>query len=41
MTISIITTATSDFEGQTLLKALGMPFCALAADREGGRVHSA
>ena len=26
MTISITTTARSDFEGQTLLKALGMPF---------------
>jgi large subunit ribosomal protein L5 len=26
MTISIITTARSDFEGMTLLKALGMPF---------------
>jgi large subunit ribosomal protein L5 len=34
MTISIGTTATSDFEGQTLLKALGMPF-RTAADREG------
>jgi large subunit ribosomal protein L5 len=34
MTISINTTATSDFEGQTLLRALGMPF-RTAADREG------
>ncbi|MBI3760114.1 MAG: 50S ribosomal protein L5 [Deltaproteobacteria bacterium] len=34
MTISINTTATSDFEGQTLLRALGMPF-RTAADRDG------
>ncbi|MBF6560309.1 MAG: 50S ribosomal protein L5 [Candidatus Binataceae bacterium] len=34
MTISITTTATSDFEGQTLLRALGMPFRG-AAEREG------
>jgi large subunit ribosomal protein L5 len=33
MTITITTTATSDFEGLTLLKALGMPFRG-AADRE-------
>jgi large subunit ribosomal protein L5 len=34
MTISINTTAASDFEGQTLLRALGMPF-RTAADRDG------
>lgn len=34
MTISITTTATSDFEGLTLLRALGMPF-RTAADPEG------
>ena len=34
MTISITTTAASDFEGQTLLKALGIPFRRLG-DREG------
>jgi large subunit ribosomal protein L5 len=34
MTISITTTATSDFEGLTLLRALGMPFRS-AADRDG------
>jgi large subunit ribosomal protein L5 len=34
MTISISTTATSDFEGLTLLRALGMPFRS-AADRDG------
>jgi large subunit ribosomal protein L5 len=33
MTISITTTATSDFEGLTLLRALGMPFRS-AADRD-------
>ena len=33
MTISITTTAASDFEGLTLLKALGMPF--RGADRDG------
>ena len=34
LTISITTTAMSDFEGMTLLKALGMPFRG-AGDREG------
>jgi large subunit ribosomal protein L5 len=34
LTISITTTATSDFEGLTLLRALGMPFRG-AGDREG------
>jgi large subunit ribosomal protein L5 len=33
LTISITTSAHSDFEGQTLLRALGMPF--RGADREG------
>ena len=37
MTISITTTATSDFEGLTLLRALGMPFRS-AADRDGAAV---
>jgi large subunit ribosomal protein L5 len=37
MTISITTTATSDFEGLTLLRALGMPF-RFAADRDGAAV---
>src|SRR5581483_3691718 len=32
MTISIITTARSDFEGATLLRALGMPFRGAAAE---------
>lgn len=32
MTISITTTARSDFEGQTLLKALGMPFRSLGGE---------
>jgi len=40
MTISITTTATSDFEGLTLLKALGMPFRS-AADRDGAAVRAA
>src|SRR5579863_2188697 len=40
MTISITTTATSDFEGLTLLKALGMPFRG-AADRDGTAVRAA
>jgi len=37
MTISITTTATSDFEGLTLLRALGMPFRS-TADRDGAAV---
>jgi large subunit ribosomal protein L5 len=32
MTISVTTTAASDFEGMTLLKALGMPFRGAGAD---------
>ncbi len=40
MTISITTTAASDFEGLTLLKALGMPFRG-AADRDGVAVRAA
>jgi large subunit ribosomal protein L5 len=40
MTISITTTATSDFEGLTLLKALGMPFRG-AADKDGIAVRAA
>jgi len=40
MTISITTTAASDFEGLTLLKALGMPFRS-AADRDGVAVRAA
>jgi large subunit ribosomal protein L5 len=40
MTISITTTATSDFEGTALLKALGMPFRS-AADRDGAAVRAA
>jgi large subunit ribosomal protein L5 len=40
MTISITTTAASDFEGTALLKALGMPFRS-AADRDGAAVRAA
>jgi large subunit ribosomal protein L5 len=40
MTISITTTAASDFEGLTLLKALGMPFRG-AADKDGVAVRAA
>ncbi len=35
MTVSIGTTATSDFEGLTLLRALGMPFRGAGGEREG------
>jgi large subunit ribosomal protein L5 len=38
MTISITTTAASDFEGMTLLKALGMPF--RGADRDGAAARA-
>jgi large subunit ribosomal protein L5 len=34
LTISVITTARSDFEGMALLKALGMPFRRGASERE-------
>ena len=40
LTISITTTARSDFEGQTLLRALGMPF-RRAADREADAAKAA
>jgi large subunit ribosomal protein L5 len=40
MTISITTSAASDFEGTALLKALGMPFRG-AADRDGVAVRAA
>ncbi len=35
MTVSIKTTAASDFEGLTLLRALGMPFRGASGEREG------
>ncbi len=35
MTVSINTTAASDFEGLTLLRALGMPFRGASGEREG------
>ena len=37
MTISVITTAKSDFEGLTLLKALGMPFRGVGEQRAGAQ----
>ena len=37
MTISVITTAKSDFEGLTLLKALGMPFRGAGEQRAGAQ----
>jgi hypothetical protein len=36
MTISIITTARSDFEALALLRALGVPFRRSSGDREAG-----
>ena len=37
MTISVITTAKSDFEGLTLLKALGIPFRGIGEQRAGAQ----
>ncbi|MDB5107349.1 MAG: ribosomal protein [Candidatus Binatus sp.] len=37
LTISITTTARSDFEGQTLLRALGMPFRGAGGERDTGQ----
>jgi large subunit ribosomal protein L5 len=41
LTISIVTTARSDFEGMMLLRALGMPFRGAGGERAGVAVHGA